>query len=148
MSDATKVQLRNVVAHLCAFGVAGYFLWAASSKIIEPRQFVIDIRNYKMMPEQLLHLIALYLPWLEVCAAVALAIPATRRAGAFLIAAQLVMFIVAISYAALWMGYDIKCGCTGKDSSMAGWWTIALDSGLLLATILAAYLPTKLSSSV
>jgi uncharacterized membrane protein YphA (DoxX/SURF4 family) len=143
LSGGTKNTLRIVAAHLCALGVAVYFLYAAYPKIAEPRQFVIDIRNYHMVPEQYLNLIAIFLPWLEIGAALALVLPVTRRAGAVLIGCQLMMFIAAISYAALYMGYDIKCGCTGKNSAQAGWWTIALDAGLAVATVAAVVLLPK-----
>lgn len=142
MTEAGKARLRNVVCDLCILAVAAVFLYAAQSKIIEPRQFVFDVKNYRMVPEELLHLVALFLPWVEVGAAIALIIPATRRAGAILIIGMLLMFIVAVSYAALYKGYNISCGCFGKGSASAGIKTIAMDTGLILATIIGL-LPRK-----
>ncbi len=142
MTDTGKTRLRNLVCDLCILAVAATFIYAAQSKIIEPRQFVFDVKNYRMMPEELLHLVALFLPWWEVGAATALIIPATRRAGAILIIGMLLMFIVAVSYAALYKGYNISCGCFGKGSTSAGLKTIALDIGLILATIIGL-LPRK-----
>lgn len=143
MNIETKNFLRNSAAHLCAVGVAAYFLAAAFPKIDDPRQFALDIKNYQVLPEQFLNLAAIYLPWLEAVAAVALVIPRTRRAGAILIAGQLLLFIAAVSYAAFYKGLDISCGCTGKDSAKAGWATIRLDSVLLFGTILATFLTTR-----
>lgn len=127
----------RMIAHFCAFSVSGIFLYAAQSKIIEPRQFIIDIKNYRMVPEAYLHLMAIFLPWWEVGAALALAVPRTRRAGAILITGMLLMFITAVSYAALYKGYNISCGCFGKGSAAAGWKTIALDAALMIATFVS-----------
>lgn len=136
MTADARIKLRNVVSNLCLLAVAGVFIYAAQSKIIEPRQFIIDIKNYRMVPEELLNLMALFLPWVEMVAAVALLIPQTRRAGATLIIGMLCMFIAAVSYAALYKGYNISCGCFGKGSAGAGIKTIALDIGLIIATII------------
>ena len=136
-ATAQRMGAWRIIAHFCAVAVAGVFLYAAQSKIIEPRQFIIDIKNYRMVPEAYLHIMAIVLPWWEVGAALALAVPRTRRAGAILITGMLLMFITAVSYAALYKGYNISCGCFGKGSAAAGWKTIALDAALLIATLIS-----------
>lgn len=139
----TKQQLA-IVSHVCALGVAGVFLYASIEKIWEPRQFAMDVTNYRILPEAYANLVAIILPWWEVAAAVALLIPATRRAGAWVISGMLVMFIGAVAYAALYKGLHIKCGCFGKDgSTAAGWKTIGLDVFLLLSTYLSVWLMPK-----
>jgi len=126
------------VGHLLAFVVAGVFIYAAFGKIREPRQFVFDIKNFQIVPVSLLHLMALILPWWEIGGAIALILPNTRRAGAIIISGLLVMFMVAVSYAAFYKGLNINCGCFGKDNpSQAGWKTIGLDSAMLAGVILA-----------
>ncbi|QDV89408.1 Methylamine utilization protein MauE [Phycisphaerae bacterium RAS2] len=138
---ATTPLWRTVTAWVCALGVAGVFLYAGFEKIVEPRQFVIAISNYRIVPERGLNAMALILPWLECLAAVALILPATRRAGAILICGMLVMFIIAVSYSALYKGLNIDCGCFGKGNpSAAGVKTIVFDSALLLATIASVFL--------
>jgi len=132
--------LRQVVAHLCAIAVAGVFFYAAYEKIKWPGQFAIAIKNYHMVPDLYLNLMALVMPWWEVAAAIALIFPRTRRAGAILILGMLTMFIVAVSYAAFYKGYNINCGCFGKDSATAGWRTIGLDVLLSACTLASVYL--------
>ncbi len=146
MTRANAALLRNSVAWLAAIGVAGFFLYAARPKIVDPRQFALDILNYKILPERLANLAALYMPWLEVCAAAALIFPATRRAGAVLVAGLLLLFIGAISYAAFYLGLDISCGCTGKGSTSAGWLTIIRNIVLLAGTAAAVWLPVRRSA--
>ncbi|GJQ25434.1 MAG: hypothetical protein HBSAPP02_04660 [Phycisphaerae bacterium] len=132
---------RTMTAWVCALGVAGVFLYAGFEKIVEPRQFVIAISNYRIVPERGLNALALILPWLECLAAIALILPTTRRAGAILICGMLVMFITAVSYSALYRGLNIDCGCFGKGNpSAAGVKTIVFDSVLLLATIASVLL--------
>lgn len=136
-----KARAAEIAGHLCALTVAAVFVAAAFGKIREPRQFVFDIKNYQIAPASLLNIMAIILPWWEVGGAVALMIPRTRRAGAMVISGLLLMFIVAVSYAAFYKGLNIHCGCFGKDNpAQAGWRTIGLDSALLLATFLAVRL--------
>lgn len=131
----------RTVGHLLAWTVACVFLAAAWGKIWEPRQFAMDISNYKIVPEYYINLMAIFLPWWEVGAAIALARPRSRPAGAVLIIGMLIMFISAVSYAALYKGLHISCGCWGKaGAASAGWKTIGLDAGLLIATILSLVL--------
>lgn len=127
----------TIIGHMCALAVAGVFLLAAHEKIIEPRQFALDIGNFRILNERHWNLMAIFLPWWEVGAAIALIVPKTRRAGAVLLTGMLVMFIVAVSYAALYKGYNIECGCFGKHSAAAGWKTIGLDVALLIGTFVS-----------
>ena len=145
MTREAKTKLRYVVAMLCALGVGGYFIFAALPKIWEPRQFAVDIKNYQMLPQAYLNLVALYLPWLEVFAAIAIIVPKTRRPGSVIIAGLLLFFIGAVSYAAFYKGLDITCGCTGKNSAKAGWPTILRNTFLLILTFLSVWLPRKAS---
>lgn len=135
---ARSRSVANMVGDLLAWTVACVFLSAAWGKIWEPRQFAMDITNYKILPERLANLPAIFLPWWEVGAAIALVWPRTRLAGAILIGGMLLMFISAVSYAALYKGLHIDCGCWGKaGATTAGWKTIGLDVSLLIATILS-----------
>ncbi|MBI5762499.1 MAG: DoxX family protein [Planctomycetes bacterium] len=141
----TKQQLA-IVSHVCALGVAGVFLYASLEKIWEPRQFAMDVTNFRILPDAYANLVAIILPWWELAAAIALLIPATRRAGAWVISGMLVMFIGAVAYAALYKGLHISCGCFGKDgSTAAGWKTIGLDAFLLVVTFLSVRLMPEAS---
>lgn len=142
MSTETQNTFRNSMAHLCAVAVAAVFLYAAYFKIEEPRDFATAIRNYHVLPYQLVHLAALFLPWIEVGAAVALIIPPTRRAGGILVTGLCLMFIASVGYA-MSQGYDIDCGCFGKKSAQAGLQTIALDVSLIIGTAIAVFLPSR-----
>lgn len=139
MIDASALSKKQIFAHLCALAVAAYFLYAAYGKVgyAGTRQFAIEIGNYKILPPAYVNLPAVFMPWWEVAAAIALIVPATRRAGAIIIGGMLLMFIAAVSYSALHLGLKISCGCTGAGSGPAGWLTIGRNALLLAGTIAA-----------
>jgi len=141
-NHASAFSVRNVLSHLFALGVAGFFIYAAYGKIgpVNARQFAVQISNYKIMDAAYSNIPAIILPFIEVYAAIALLFPKTRKAGAILIAGMLLFFICAVYYAAIHLGLSISCGCTGKDSGSAGWTTIARNVSLLVATCLSVWL--------
>lgn len=141
MTDQAGNAFKRIIGHLCALVVAGVFIYAALGKIREPRQFAMDIKNYQMVPQRYVNLMAILMPWWEVGGALALIAPRTRRGGALVVGALLLMFIAAVSYAAIYKGLHIDCGCWGKaGATSAGWKTIGVDVALLLMTILSVNL--------
>lgn len=137
MTTGTLDRLRWL-GHVCAILVAGVFLYAGIEKIIQPRDFINTIRFYRILPESLVTPFGLLLPWWEVGAALAILWPRTRGAGAALIGGMCVMFMIAVSYAAFYLGANINCGCFGKsDTASLGWTTLAIDVSCLTAAVLS-----------
>lgn len=144
MTIEQRQSLMRIISHLCALGVACFFLYAAITKVYyDQRQFAIEISNYRILPKEFVNLPAILMPWLEIGAALALLAPFSRRAGAILIGGMLIAFIAAISYSALYLGLKIECGCTGKGGGEAGWLTIGRNTLLLAGTVLSVYLFSK-----
>jgi uncharacterized membrane protein YphA (DoxX/SURF4 family) len=86
------------------------FLTAAVDKIIHPADFARAIYNYQILPDILINLAALVLPWLELLLGLCLV------AGFWLPGAALWSIgLLAVFYAALlfnvYRGIDIHCGC-------------------------------------
>lgn len=96
--------------------VGGYFLVAGGSKIPDPRAFQESIEAYRLVGGWPARWAALYLPMLEVVAALALFWRNWRSAGAWVLAGMLVVFQVALA-SALWRGLDLDCGCVGQGGS-------------------------------
>ncbi len=141
MNGVADKPVKRWIAHLCALGVAGFFLYAAVTKVyFDQRQFAIEIGNYRILPQAYLNAPAIILPWIEIGAALALLIPATRRGGAILIIGMLLVFVAAVSYSALYLGLKIECGCTGKGGGQAGWLTIGRNTLLITLTLLSVFL--------
>ena len=99
--------------------LAAVFVGAAVSKIGNPADFHAAIQTYRMLPEMLVPLVALWLPWLELCTAVALLWPRHRRAALWIVFTLSVVFIIAIAQA-WWRGLDIVCGCFGRPATVSG----------------------------
>ena len=132
---------------LCRALLAGVYLYAARPKIVDPAGFAKAISNYQILPDALVNPTAIYLPWLELIAALALlAVPALRRGATWLMAAMTAVFIAAIGIA-MARGIDIDCGCftTSGGGLRTGWLHEALDLVLLMA---AAFLLLRDRGSV
>jgi uncharacterized membrane protein YphA (DoxX/SURF4 family) len=122
--------------------IGGVFLYASFSKIAHPDEFARAIYYYHLLPESLLHLFALYLPWLELVAGLAIVFGPWKSGAEILIILMCMLFIAALLSAVL-RDLDISCGCFGKGSHKVGLGLLIQDSFLLLGT---AYLRLRTSS--
>ena len=86
------------------------FLAAAIPKLTDPPAFAKNIWQYAMLPDWLINLKAIALPGIELIVALALITGIYRRAGAWLAAAMLVMFTVALIYN-IAVENPLNCSC-------------------------------------
>lgn len=120
-----------------------FFIMAALPKIADPPAFAQTIYNYRLVASDLaganvLSLLALGLPWLEILLGLALVFGIWRRTAVIFVGALLVTFIVAISIN-LAQGNAIDCGCfdpagsskTTEQKFLDMGWTIVRDFGML-----------------
>jgi hypothetical protein len=119
-------------------GLAVVFVAAAVPKILDPGEFALAVYRYRLLPPGLVSLCAVYLPWIELCAAVGLLGSRMRRGSALILILLLSVFTLAI-IANLSRGIDIACGCfsVGGGGGRAGWLGIARNLGLMLPAALA-----------
>jgi len=75
------------------------FIYASLDKIFYPAYFAISIQNYQILPDSLINLVAVILPWLEFYCGIFLLFGFWHRAGAIIIAAMNVIFIIALTSA-------------------------------------------------
>ncbi len=90
------------------------FVWSGIQKLKDPIVFADAVRNYKLIGDPIAPAMALFIPWLELIAGLAVMIWTERfgRAGVLILAISLVVFTLAIAVA--WgRGLDITCGCFG-----------------------------------
>lgn len=121
--------------------LAAVFLAAAFTKIADPAAFRDAILTYHLLPPRAADFLALLLPWLELCTALALFIPKHRPAAIAWLGLMTVGFTVALAQAAL-RGLDIHCGCFGVTESVRGQGYLryfARDGLLLLAIAFLAW---------
>jgi uncharacterized membrane protein YphA (DoxX/SURF4 family) len=113
--------------------VGGIFIWAAVSKISDPRSFGEDIANYQMLPPALVPWLAAAVPGIELVAGGLLVLGVWSRAAATVITGLLLVFIAALSQALL-RGINLKCGCFG-GADLATWGTVGRDLVILLPAL-------------
>jgi putative oxidoreductase len=113
--------------------LAAVFLTACWHKLLNPGSFALDIATYQILPLELINVMAIILPWIELVAATMLLSGIRSRAAALLISGMMLMFTVAISIA-LYRGQDMSCGCfasQGAAEDPISWRTVARDLGWL-----------------
>jgi uncharacterized membrane protein YphA (DoxX/SURF4 family) len=114
--------------------LGGLFVAAGALKALDPSSFANDVARYGLVPDALINVFALALPWIELLAGGLLVVGAWTRAGALVIAALNAAFLVAVSVA-LARGLEV-CGCFGAAvARKASPWTLAEDAVLLAASI-------------
>lgn len=118
------------------------FIMASLDKIIAPDPFAHSIINYNMVPFELVNLMALILPWLELLVGTALVLGIWVRTTAALSGAMLVMFIGAVS-AAMIQGLNINCGCFSQtgEGTKVGWPKVLENTGMTVLAIWAVLFP-------
>jgi uncharacterized membrane protein YphA (DoxX/SURF4 family) len=92
--------------------VGGAFIFAGVLKIADPAKFAIDVSNYRLVPHELINLVAILMPWMEVVAGAFVLAGIWLRAAAMVITSMTVMFAIVI-LSALARGLNIECGCFG-----------------------------------
>jgi uncharacterized membrane protein YphA (DoxX/SURF4 family) len=91
-----------------AFGAV--FILAAVGKIADPGSFADTIYNYQVLPESLVNITAVFLPWLEVLCGLALIAGFYTRGASFLLTGLTIVFMVALTYN-ISRGLNVDCGC-------------------------------------
>ncbi len=119
--------------------VAGSFLAASLPKIAQPDAFALAVFRYHLLPDSLVNLAAITLPWIELTTAVALLVGGSyRRPALCVVLALLVIFSAALAIN-LARGLDIACGCFTVDIAArpAGWRHLLLNAALFGTGLLA-----------
>jgi len=141
-SNRRREALRTALA--VAVGVI--FVYAAAPKILNPAEFAMAVRRFKIPPLWSANLVAVLMPWWELGAGLALFLPGLRKPGALTVFGMTCLFAAAV-VSAIIRGFDISCGCFGPDSAAVGAKTLALDAGILIATGLVLWLPPRADPS-
>ena len=130
--------LTNKYLQLAARLFVGFILlYAGLGKIVEPQTFAKEIANYHILPDFLINITALVLPWLEVIIGIFLIAGIRIRASATIASVSMLVFIIAV-LSAMIRGLDINCGCFADKVVMVGWRKIIEDLIILIAALLPA----------
>ena len=123
---------------LLRWGLAGVFLYAGIMKLRDAVPFAASIARFQIVPEFLIHLLALGLPPLEILCAVALCVGPWKRQAALGIVMLCAIFLIAL-VSAVARGIAVECSCFGAAGAELLWKVIARDV-LLVAAASATYI--------
>jgi uncharacterized membrane protein YphA (DoxX/SURF4 family) len=98
------------------WGLGILFVYAGGRKLLAPAVFATLIDAFGIVPENLLPIVAVLLPVLEVLTGIALLVDI--QGGLAVAAGLLMLFIVILGYG-LRMGLDVDCGCFGPGDPEA-----------------------------
>ena len=113
--------------------LAGIFIYASWEKILKPDDFARIVDGYRILPQPMVSLVAILLPWTELIAGVALLVGIWPRAIGLLFSGLTAVFILGLIQA-LARGIDFHCGCFSLDPEGATrTWTSLWQEFLLLA---------------
>ena len=109
------------------------FIVASGDKILHPKAFAEIIHNYQILPDDLINIAAIVLPWLELVLGVLLVVGVWLPGAVILANVLLLAFLFSLIFNAI-RGLDVHCGCfaTSGEAKSATAWNILRDSGFLL----------------
>lgn len=110
-----NLPIHRYIALLVRWYLAYVFLSASFHKIMDPSAFALDVATYQILPLQLINIMAIVLPWVELFVGVFLILGFKARACALLVCGMMLMFMVALGIA-LYGDLNISCGCFASGS--------------------------------
>ena len=124
--------------------LGGVLVYASWHKIADPPDFAKIIYNYRLFPPASIHMLAVFVPWIELVAGLALISGIGLRGGALMAALFFSFFILALSYN-LARECPTICGCfdthaSGRDLTVDEKYSkmgkeIVLDGCLVVAAL-------------
>ena len=135
---STRRSVRQVLYVTARLILGAVFIYASFDKIIHPAAFAEAVYNYQILPDDLINLSAVVLPWAELLLGIVL-IAGFWMPGAVALSTLLLTIFMGAMVFNFARGLDISCGCfsTSPLEGSMTIWTILRDAVFLL---LAVYL--------
>jgi uncharacterized membrane protein YphA (DoxX/SURF4 family) len=116
--------------------LGGVFVFASINKVLHPEAFAEAVYNYQILPNNLINLTAIVLPWLELVLG-SLLIIGVWLPGSILISNLLLLTFIGVLVYNISRGLDIHCGCFSTELSQdpLSIWTIARDAVFLVPAV-------------
>lgn len=111
------------------------FLFACYDKILHPGEFAELVYNYQLLPDSLVNVTAILLPWVELALGLCLIFNVWVPGAVLLGNLLLVAFFSSLLFN-LARGLDISCGCfsTAPGEEAADYLTVLRDMSFLLVS--------------
>jgi len=151
-AELGQIDLSRTITFILRLGLGGIFVYASLHKIIDPAAFAKSIYNYQILPDQVINLAALILPWLELLLGLALISGVGALGAAAWCHGLLWVFFLALVYNQV-RGLNIHCGCftnatLASEAPPMLWYfvrdtSLLIASGVLLGLLLVCHVPEK-----
>ena len=127
-----------VIQYLLAFTriyLALVFIISGLDKINDLASFSQSIENYRLFPIQIINILAIIIPWIELVSGAILFLGLYIKENSLIISTLLLVFTMAIISAIL-RNLDIDCGCQGTfDGQKVGLLKVIENTSLLIVGI-------------
>ena len=136
MKDKIRQKFSLFLYHGSRIVLGVVFIYASYDKILHPAAFAKIIYNYQILPDELVNLSAIFLPWLELITGSLLIIGVWLPGSVFISNILLIIFFCALMYNKA-RGLDISCGCfsTGTDDGFHSNFNILRDFGFIVISL-------------
>jgi hypothetical protein len=112
--------------------LGGIMMYASIDKMANPADFAKIVHNYHVLPVQLVNLLAVFLPWIELFTGLFMVVGKWEKGAALIYSTLLIIFILGLSQALI-RGLDISCGCFSvKPSSTSEVWLRIVEDIVML----------------
>jgi len=138
MFESNKFWHNDYLELVVRVAVGVIFIYASIDKIITPAQFARVVYNYHLAPAELVNLVAVIMPWVELICGISLILGIYKEGSLLILGFLLLVFAVSIGIN-LFRGVDLECGCfTVSSRAKSNTLTLLLrDFGYM---VLVAYL--------
>jgi len=131
-------SLNNKYVHLVFRLFLGIiFIWASVDKILSPADFAKIVYNYRILPDFMINMFGIILPWLEFFCGIFLVVGFRTQSSALILSILLIVFMIALS-AAIVRDLNINCGCFSTDpepGSRLGYSLLLRDLFMLVMSV-------------
>jgi uncharacterized membrane protein YphA (DoxX/SURF4 family) len=110
VTPGQRWSLHGILFCLARLILGGIFIFASLDKIMNPLAFAKSISNYQILPNALINLAAIVLPWLELILGTLLVFGVWLPGTIVLVDLLLVVFFGALMFN-LVRGLNVDCGC-------------------------------------
>ena len=125
----------GILALFARLILGAIFIYASIDKIVHPAAFAKAVYHYQLLPDALINLTAIVLPWLELILGIFLAFGLFREGSVSIVTLLLLVFFGAMVFN-LARGLDIHCGCfstsTERTNNVPMAWYVIRDGLFLL----------------
>jgi len=131
-------RLHPAIPLLLRLVIAGVFIAASIDKIAHPDRFADIVLDYDLLPDPIINLFAVCLPWVEFALGLFLVAGRWVPSASLLATGLTVMFMAAIGINLARGNANLHCGCfstSAEGGKEAAWGLLARDALLLAAGI-------------